>query len=124
MLRKQLRDAYSEISGNFIETTDNLELAKELVVATRAQVKYDFLTILKRAFDKAPNYNDEQEDEKTRDEIIEGFKIIFSYFDPEAVKVTENFVIFDNIMDDIPLEKLDILAVESMMVDHLVHRNY
>lgn len=124
MLKKQLRDAYSEISGDFIETTDNLEIAKELVVATRAQVKYDFLTILKRAFDKAPNYNDEQEDEKTRDEIIEGFKIIFSYFDPEAVKVTENFVIFDNIMDDIPLEKLDILAVESMMVDHLVHRNY
>lgn len=124
MLRKQLLDAYSEITGGYIEATDNLEIAKELVKETRAQVKYDFLTILKRAFEKAPNYNDEQEDEKTRDEIIEGFKIIFSYFDPEAVKVTENFVIFDNIMDDIPLEKLDILAVESMMVDHLVHRNY
>ena len=124
MLKKQLRDAYSEISGDFIETTDNLEIAKELVVATRAQVKYDFLTILKRAFDKAPNYNDEQEDEKTRDEIIEGFKIIFSHFDPEAVKVTEDYVIFDNVLDDVPLDKMDILTVEDVIVDHLVHRSY
>lgn len=124
MLKKQLRDAYSEISGDFIETTDTLEIAKELVVATRAKVRDDFLTIVNSAFDKAPTYNDKWEDEKTRVEIIKGFEVILGYFDTEAVKVTENYVIFDNVLDDVPLDKMDILVVEDVIVDQLVHRSY
>lgn len=124
MLKKQLRDAYSEISGDFIETTDNLEIAKELVVATRAKVRDDFITIVNRAFDEAPTYNDKWEDEKTRLEIIKGFEVILSYFDTEAVKVIGDLVIFDNVLDDVPLDKMDILTVEDVIVDHLVHHNY
>lgn len=124
MLKKQLRDAYSEISGDFIETTDNLEIAKELVVATRAKVRDDFITIVNRAFDEAPTYNDKWEDEKTRVEIVKGFLVILGYFDTEAVKVIGDLVIFDNVLDDVPLDKMDILVVEDVIVDHLVHRNY
>lgn len=124
MLEKQLRDAYGEISGYFLETTDTLEIAKELVVATREKVRDDFLTIVNRAFDRAPTYNDKWEDEKTRVEIIKGFEVILGYFDTEAVKVTEGRVIFDNVLDDVPLDKMDILSVEDVIVGHLVHHNY